>query len=99
MHDVRDLHRLPRLIEIGKVEHEAARADDDAEHAGAAPEPNLFAGIESARRRLVLGKQAAEVTDPLPVAGLGEVVAHEIEQQHQDTNRKQRPGEVVQILA
>ena len=47
MHDVRNLHRAARLVEIRKIKYEARGPDDEAQYRQTAPEPGFLAGIEA----------------------------------------------------
>ena len=47
------LHRRAHLIEVREEEHYAAPGHDHAQRDHAAPEPDLFPGIEPARRHVL----------------------------------------------
>src|SRR5690348_2346646 len=98
MQHVRDLHCLPGLIEVRKVEDESGNADQDAEHDCATPEPELLARVELVRWRVAAGEQSAKALDPQPVARLREIVADESGKKENDADGEQGPDKVMQVL-
>ena len=68
------------------------------DHQHAAPEPQLLAGVELARRHVLLAEQAAEVADPVQVVAAPELSRTKVKNSSSDADEEQRPDEVVQVL-
>ena len=97
VHDLRDLHSG----DVGDVERKqqqkAGYRNQDA-RAERAPEHQLLAGIEPARRSVLRFDESAALPEPFDVGSVGDIVLYEDRDDQQETDHERKAREIVHIF-